>query len=93
MRVRHEEEIHLALLANGYECGFSTCWPPASRLILDLFEEARQTSAGTVEQRLIAAFRVACAQFTRQSAGLITPDAVPDDLPSASLLAVAVERG
>ncbi len=90
MRVWCEGEMPVALLANGYEGGFSTCWPPASRLILDLFEEAWQTCAGTVEERLIAAFRVACAQFVQQSAGLVAP---AEYVPGASLLAAAVDRG
>jgi hypothetical protein len=92
VRIVEDGDAWLAVLANGYECGFSTCWPPASRLILDLFLEAWATSSGPVPDRLHAAFDGARKRFADEAATLITQDAdFPDDLPSATLLAVANE--
>jgi hypothetical protein len=92
--VRHDGEIRLALVANGYECGFSTCWPPASRLILDLFEEAWADSSRRAEERLIVAFEQARDRFSTRAPALVPPDAdFPDDLPGAVLLAVAAVDG
>src|SRR5690606_2838784 len=39
VRVWAHGGARVALLANGFECGFSACWPPASRRVLDLFRE------------------------------------------------------
>jgi hypothetical protein len=92
MRVHERDGVFLALLANGYECGFSTCWPPASRLILDLFVGEWTASSGAVRDRLHASFEGARRGFIERAPSLVTPDAdFPDDLPSAVLLAVAIE--
>src|SRR5690606_16972357 len=88
--VHRDGDIQLALAANGYECGFSTCWPPASRLILDLFEEAWAASRGSVEERLSVAFGQARERFNTQAPALVPQDTdFPDDLPDAVLLAIA----
>lgn len=88
--MHQDEEVHLGLLANGYECGFSACWPPASRLILDEFEDAWAAASGSVEERLGAAFGQACDRFNAKAPALISQDAdFPDDHPGAVLLAVA----
>jgi len=92
LRVVERDGVQLALLANGYECGFSTCWPPASSLILDLFVDEWSASSGPVRARLETAFSGARRRFIERSPSLITPDAdFPDDLPAAVLLAVAIE--
>lgn len=92
VRMFERDGVQLALLANGYECGFSTCWPPASRLMLDLCIEEWSASSGPVRARLDAAFSSARRRFIERSPSLITPDAdYPDDLPAAILLAVAIE--
>jgi hypothetical protein len=80
------------VLANGYECGFSACWPPASRLVLDLFLEEWAASSGPVQKRLIDAFDRSRRRFVAEAPSLVTPEAdFPDDLPSAVLLAVAID--
>ena len=87
-----QQDVHLALLANGYESGFSTCWPPGSRLILDLFEDAWRDSTGEVAERLAVSFQRARATFVTEAPALITEEAdFPDDAPAAALLAVAME--
>jgi hypothetical protein len=92
VRVREDGGVHLALLANGFECGFSTCWPPASRLALDLFVEDWAATSGLVEDRLADAFERCRRRFAAQAPSLVGPDAeFPDDLPGAVLLAVAIE--
>lgn len=92
LRVVEHDGVQLALLANGYECGFSTCWPPASSLILDLFVDEWLASSGFVRARLDAALSSARRRFIERASSLITPDAdFPDDLPGAVLLAVAIE--
>lgn len=92
LRVVERDGVQLALLANGYECGFSTCWPPASSLILDLFVDEWAESSGSVRARLDAAFNCARRRFIERASSLITPDAdFPDDAPAATLLAVAIQ--
>ncbi|MBX3143498.1 MAG: hypothetical protein KF813_07070 [Trueperaceae bacterium] len=92
LRVLEHDGVRLALLANGFECGFSACWPPASRLILDLFVEEWSTTSGPLRARLDVAFEGARRRFIEQAPSLLTPDAdFPDDRPSAVLLAVAIE--
>lgn len=91
VRVRDDGDVHLVVLANGFECGFSTCWPPASRLLLDLFLEAWSGSTQPVPDRLRDAFEQARARFTAEAPALITPEAdFPDDLPAGVLLAAAI---
>ncbi len=90
VRICADGEAQLALIANGYECGFSSCWPPASRLILDLFVAAWTATTGAVEDRLAAAFAQARARFLAAAPALAAADAdFPDDVPGAVLLAVA----
>lgn len=92
LRVVQADGVTLALLANGYECGFSACWPPASRLVLDLFVDAWAAASGPARGRLEVAFREACRLFVEQAPPLVAPDAdFPDEMPSAILLAVVVE--
>jgi hypothetical protein len=90
VRLRETNGGVLALVANGFECGFSVFWPPASRLILELFEQAWESTTGSTEQRLEQSFARACELFTQQARGLLAPDCdFPDDTPAATLLAVA----
>lgn len=92
LRVLELDGVQLALLANGYECDFSTCWPPASSLILDLFVDEWSASSGSVRARLDAAFNRARRRFIERASSLIKPDPdFPDDAPAATLLAVAIE--
>jgi len=91
VRLVDHDGVQLAVLANGFECGFSTCWPPASRLILERFVEAWSTTSGPVRGRLEAAFDGARRRFIAQARALVTPASdFPDDPPSAVLLAVAI---
>ena len=92
VRVREDGGVHLALLANGYQGSFSTCGPPASRLILDLFVDEWAGSSGPVRDRLRDAFERSRRRFAARAPSLVTPDTdFPDDLPAAVLLAVAIE--
>jgi hypothetical protein len=92
VRVAAHGSLQLALLANGFECGFSACWPPASRKILDLYEAAWAATSGSPEIRLLAAFEQARTTFIREAPALLEANAdFPDDKPSAVLLAVALE--
>lgn len=92
VRVHAEGGLTLAALANGSGCGFSACWPPASRLILDLFVEAWRATSEPARERLLRAFAVARAQFEARAAALVLPDtAFPDELPIAVLLAVVTD--
>lgn len=85
-------EDRLGLIANGFECGFSTCWPPASRLALDRFAEAWRSTGGAPRERLLAAFALARERFRAESPALLAEDAdFPDDRPDATLLAAAIE--
>jgi hypothetical protein len=93
VRVWQDGDVCLALLANGYDCGFATCWPPGSRLLLDAFEEAWAASSGGLAERLANAFERACARFVAEAPGLVPEDAdFPDDRPTAILLAVATSE-
>jgi hypothetical protein len=87
-----DDGVQLTLLANGYDSGFSTCSPPVSRLVLDLFVDEWSVTSGPVRARLEAAFNVARRRFVEEASSLLTPDPYfPDELPAATLLAVAVE--
>lgn len=82
----------LALLANGSDCGFSAFWPPASRLVLDLFADAWRSTSGPMRDRLLGAFATARQHFAEQAPALVTPSAdSPDELPCAVLLAVVTD--
>jgi hypothetical protein len=92
VRVFDDGVFTLALLANGYECGFSTCWPPASRSMLDLFVDAWRSTSGSARERLLDAFALARDRFVDRAPALVAPDAdFPDDLPCAVLMAVVLE--
>jgi hypothetical protein len=90
VRVRQDGDVCLALLANGYDGGFSTCWPAGSRLLLDVFEKEWAASSGSVAERLAGAFERTRARFLAEAPGLepIHLDTW-DGRPSATLLAVA----
>jgi hypothetical protein len=90
VRIHEEGDTRIAVLANGFECAFSVCWPPASRLIVDLFLQEWKGSTGPIHSRLEAAFAIARKRFAADAPGLITEAAdFPDEVPSAVLLAVA----
>ncbi len=91
VRVWAHGGARVALLANGFECGFSACWPPASRRVLDLFREEWLACGGDAAERLGAAFERARRRFVRDARSLLAaePD-FPDDVPTAVLLGVAV---
>lgn len=86
-------DTRLALLANGYESGFSTCWPPASRWVIDRFAaEWAHTKTGPNATRLRAAFAATRAAFRAVAPTLLAPDAdFPEDTPDASLLVAAID--
>ena len=94
VRVRADEDVTLALLANAGECGFSVFWPTASRLLLDGFEQAWEKATGTVSDRLRAAFEAACADFRREASGLehLHPEdtIVPGEFAYGTLFALAM---
>lgn len=92
VRVVEAGGLTLAALANGYEDGFSTCWPPGSRLLLDLFVEAWLGAHGATRARLHRAFLAASDRFSAQVSGLVeAAAALPDELPGAVLLAVVID--
>lgn len=91
-RILRDGETTLLLMANAFDSGFSTCWPPGSRLVLDLFERSWAYSEGGLERRLSEAFQAAAHAFEKQVDSLIGPD--PDVLGGTpgSVLAVAAIR-
>jgi hypothetical protein len=82
--------VVLALLANGFDSGFSTCWPPGSRLVLDLFLDAWATSTGPTPKRLASAFLQCRDRFVAGVPALIS-DKDDSDPPGGTLLAVAID--
>lgn len=92
MRVIDDGTYKLALLANGCDCAFATCWPRGSRLLMDLFVDAWHGTSGSAEERLLGAFALASERFSEWAPALVARDDVfPDDVPLATLMAVVVE--
>lgn len=92
VRLYEDGELRLALLANGYESGFSTCWPPASRWVLDRFATEWPRTTGAVATRLRETFAATRGAFRAIAPTLLAPDAdFPDDTPDASLLVAAID--
>ena len=83
--------VVLALLANGFDSGFSTCWPIGSRLVLDLFVDAWTSSSGSTSTRLATSVRRSRDHFVAAAPNLVGDRHVDDDPPGAALLAVVVE--
>ena len=83
--------VVLALLANGFDGCFSTCWPIGSRLVLDLFVDAWTTSSGSTQSRLAASVRRSREQFATAVPHLVAEEHIDIGPPCATLLAVAVE--
>jgi len=83
--------VVLALLANGFDSGFSTCWPIGSRLVLDLFVDAWTSSSGSTPSRLATSLRRCREQFIAAVADLVGDEQIDTDPPDATLLAVAIE--
>jgi len=81
----------LALLANGFDSGFSTCWPIGSRLVLDLFVDAWTSSSGSTSARLASSVRRSREEFVAAVPKLVEDETIDLDPPGATLLAVAVE--
>gem|GEM_PF-1380101 len=83
--------VVLALLANGFDSGFSTCWPTGSRLVLDLFVDAWTSSSGSTSSRLASSVGRSREQFVTAVPNLVGDQNLDIDPPGATLLAVAVE--
>jgi serine/threonine protein phosphatase PrpC len=83
--------VVLALLANGFDGSFSTCWPIGSRLVLDLFVDAWTSSSGSTSSRLSASVRRSREQFATAAPHLLGDEHIEIGPPCATLLAVAVE--
>jgi hypothetical protein len=90
LRLRVDAGVSVLAIANAYDSGFSTCWLPGSRLILDRFEEAWAAGSGPVADRLRAAFAAARAAFVAESALLVAYDD-PADAAGATLHVVALD--
>lgn len=91
VRVRHRDEVTLALLANAGESGFSTFWLSGSRLLLDEFERAWDAGTGPLDVRLADAFAAASTSFCENAATLLPPDPdIPGGFAYGTLLAVAI---
>lgn len=78
------EKVRIALIANAYEGGFSSCWPDGSNQLLNTFEFAWGRATGSVQTRLSSAF-----QATRESFDLLGDTEDEFGTPAGSLLAVA----
>lgn len=91
VRTLHDGGVHLALMANAFQCAFSTCWPTGSRLILDLFIEAWDAAAGPIRERLLTAFEQARERFAARAPTLPPDPDFLDSPPAAVLLAVATD--
>ena len=83
--------VVLALLANGFDSGFSTCWPTGSRLVLDIFVDAWTSSSGSTSSRLASSVGRSREQFVTAVPNLVGAQNIDIDPPGATLLAVAVE--
>jgi hypothetical protein len=91
-RVRNDDGVPLAALANGFRSAFDVCAPSASRLLLDLFFAEWAASSGPVQDRLGIAFEAARERFLAEAQGLVEPDIdFPDTRPAGVLLAVAID--
>lgn len=91
-RVIARGESHLSLLANGFECGFSACWPPASRRMLDIFCDEWLALHDASQNRLEIAFERSRQRFVHDARSLLGDDPeFPDDSPAAVLLAVELD--
>ncbi len=60
----------VAILANGYDCGFSTCWPKGSRLFLDQFEAAWLAPDGNIDEAALRACGEFCSSGTKALSNL-----------------------
>jgi len=77
--------VVLALLANGFDGCFSTCWPIGSRLVLDLFVDAWTTSSGCTQSRLAASFRPSREQFATAVPHLVAEEHIDIGPPCATI--------
>lgn len=91
VRVRTVDGTTLLLLANGYESGFSTCWPIGSRLLLDELERAWASGGGSAAARLGDAVEAASAAFCEKAPSIVPADGdFGEEFVAGTFLAVAV---
>ena len=93
LRVFDDGAAKVIALANAFDCGFSVCWPPGSRLILDCFEQSWVRTSGILKERLSQAFDLARTRFVDEAGTLIPDDADFPAGPAAVTLLVAVCQG
>jgi serine/threonine protein phosphatase PrpC len=80
----------LLAVASGHEDGWSTCWPPGSRLLLDLLVHEWALAAGPAAPRLDAALAGVLAAWSTQVAEIAVADE-GDGPPGGALIAVTVD--
>ena len=91
VRIRDDADAQLVAIANAYDSGFSTCYPPGSRLVLDALDAAWTASSGPLTKRLRDAFERVRQRFVAEAPGLVPCDPDFPDQPGAVLLAIARE--
>src|SRR6185503_7078466 len=74
VRVAREPDCALVVMANAGEDGFSTCWAPGSRLVLEQFLSAWDGSGGSLRSRLEASARYVRRNFLDQARQLYEPE-------------------
>jgi serine/threonine protein phosphatase PrpC len=92
IRIHDEAGAPMIALANGHESGWSVCWAPGSRLLLDLLLEAWRSSREPIAARAAAALEEVRRQFPARAQALL-PDE-PDDLsgpPGGTLLVATLD--
>ena len=91
VRIRHDGDTQLVAIANAYDSGFSSCYPPGSRLMLDVLDAAWTVSSGPAKERLRDTFDRARQRFIADAPALVPWDPDFPEVPSAVLLAIAIE--
>lgn len=93
IRLKSDGDVSIILLSNGFQTGFSRCWPVGSNLLLDAVVEAWETSSATPRDRLATVFDQAVANFTCGADKLGPPDVdFPESEPAATLLVLVVHE-
>src|SRR5262245_19906179 len=77
VRIVRESDSTLVVMANAGEDGFSSCWAPGSRLVLDEFESAWAGTEGSLRTRLERSVQHVHARFRSEARTL--DKYVPED--------------
>lgn len=92
IRFIHDDGMLVVAVAAGSEGDFSAYWPPASRFILDLFEEHWRSTTGLPAERLAAAFPRVRERFAAEASARLdrTQADIDESGPTGQLFAVAI---